>query len=124
MHKMTLSALSAALALAGCKQETVTAGAIRDDTGNAAAAAAPVELPPAIKSSKAYRCKDNSLVYIDLFDGDLMANVRSAKDAPAVMLKAATAGEPLVAEGYSLAVTEAGVTLEQPGKPSQSCKTG
>jgi hypothetical protein len=67
---MTLLALVAAAALAGCNKEdhTIVAGPPGDDTN--AAANAGVTLPPAIAASKTYRCKDNSLVYIDwLSDG-------------------------------------------------------
>ena len=124
MNKTPLLALAAALALAGCKQETVTADAVPDDTGNAAAAAAPVEMPPAIKSSKTYRCKDNSLVYINLLEGDQAANLRMTKDGTAVMLKAPAPGEPMTAEGYSLTVAAETVTLTQPGKPAQTCRAG
>jgi len=64
-------ALGAAAALAGCNKEdhTIVGGPnIADD--NSAEANGPVALPPAVTSSKSYRCKDNSLVYIDwLSDG-------------------------------------------------------
>ena len=64
--------LAAAAALAGCNKEnhTIVAGGPDVDDDTNAAANAPVALPPSIASSKSYRCKDNSLVYVDwLSDG-------------------------------------------------------
>jgi hypothetical protein len=66
-----LIALGVAAALAGCNKEnhTIVAGG-PDEGGTNAQANAPVALPPSVAASKAYRCKDNSLVYIDwLSDG-------------------------------------------------------
>lgn len=65
--------LVAAAALAGCDNSDHTI--VSDPDGpdpmaNAVANAGSVQLPPSIQASKTYRCKDNSLVYIDwLSDG-------------------------------------------------------
>ena len=71
MTRTLILALGVAAALAGCNKEDHTIVAGGPDEGNANAAAnAPVTLPPSVAASKAYRCKDNSLVYIDwLSDG-------------------------------------------------------
>jgi hypothetical protein len=69
-RKLPLLALVAAAALAGCNKDdhTIVGGPPGDDLN--AAANAGVTLPPAIAASKTYRCKDNSIVYIDwLSDG-------------------------------------------------------
>ena len=116
-----LAAAAALLALGACKQETIVART-GDDMQNELANAPKVELPPAVKSSKAYRCKDNSLVYIDLFQGDKMANIRSEKTGTPTQLKADDAGEPLIAPGYSVSGTGDTLTVERPGKGSQACK--
>ncbi|MEO8546936.1 MAG: hypothetical protein ABI422_01075 [Sphingomicrobium sp.] len=113
--------LTAAAALAGCnKQEhTITAG---PDEGDNIANAAPIELPPAIVASKIYRCKDNSVTYIDWLSDNKSANIRTAKDGAAIHVVAPEAGQPMVAEGYSLTGTPTGaITLTRPGKGSQSC---
>ena len=65
----TILALVAVAALAGCNNEdhTIVAGPGGDDQpmNNVG-----VVLPPSIQASKAYRCKDNSLIYVDwLSDG-------------------------------------------------------
>jgi hypothetical protein len=59
--------IAAALMLAACNNSdhTIVDNGPPDPMANQLANAAPVELPPAITASKAYRCKDNSLVYID-----------------------------------------------------------
>ena len=117
--------LGAAAALAGCDTEdhTIQAGP-PDPMANEISNAAPVELPPAIAASKIYRCKDNSVVYIDWLADNKSANVRSDKNGPATHVMAPEAGQPMVAEGYSLSgsAAAASVTLARPGKGSQSCK--
>jgi hypothetical protein len=111
---------AAAAALAGCNQEpeTIESGPA-DPMGDALANAAPVELPPAIAASKIYRCKDNSVVYIDWLSD------KKSKAAAPIQLKAAAEGEAMTAaDGHSLTGTAeaASVTLTRPGKGSQSCK--
>ncbi len=122
MTRTTLAiALIAATALAGCNKQdhTITAG---PDEGNQVANVAPIELPPAILASKIYRCKDNSVVYIDWLSDNKSANVRTSKNGEATHVAAAEAGKPMVAQGYSLTGTPTGaITLTRPGKGSQSC---
>jgi hypothetical protein len=119
----TIIAIAAAAALAGCDNsgQTIVGGPGADEAplNNVG-----VELPPAIAASKIYRCKDNSVVYIDWLSDNKTANFRADKNAPPTQLKAAEAGQPMVAEGYSLtgSAAAATVTLERPGKGSQSCK--
>ena len=122
MNKLVpIVAAAAFLALGACKQETVIAGD-HDDMKDAVAAAPKVVLPPSVKESKAYRCKDNGLVYVDFFQGDKTANLRATKDGTATKLEAPEAGQPMVAEGYSLSGSGSSVTVTRPGKGSQVCK--
>lgn len=122
---LTLAAASfaALLSLAACNSEpeTITAGPADPDAQNLAAAP-PVTLPPALTASRTYRCKDNSLVYIDFFDGGTLADLRIERNGAATRLTAPAAGEPFVAEGYKLTGDDTTVELERPGKGSQSCK--
>jgi uncharacterized lipoprotein len=121
MHRTTLAAITAVFALSACQKETIVAGR-KDDMAAELAAAPKVVLPPALKSSKAYRCKDGGLVYVDLFQGDKMANFRATETGAAVKLEAPEAGQAMVAEGYSLTASGNSITLTQPGKGSQACK--
>ena len=126
MKKPLSFALVAAAALAGCDQSdhTITAQGPYDPQANAANAAAPVEMPPAIVASKIYRCKDNSVVYIDWLAGDMKANLRTEKGGSPTALTAESAGTALTAEGYSLIglPTATTVTLTRPGSGQQACK--
>lgn len=121
---LMFAAGSALLALSACntEPETIVAGGPRDDMAEELANAAPVELPPSVKESKTYRCKDNTLVFIDFLSDDKSANIRLEKNGTPTQVKAPEAGQPMVAEGYSLSGSGASVTLELPGKGSQACK--
>ncbi len=125
MTKTLTLALFAAAALAGCNKTATTA----NDTANAAANVAAeaniaASMPPAIVASKIYRCKDNSVAYIDWHAGDLTADIRSEQSGTPTRLTAAAAGGALKAEGYALIglPTAKTVTLTRPGKGEQACK--
>jgi hypothetical protein len=105
----TILALVAAAALAGCNNDdhTIVAGPGADDEpmNNVG-----VVLPPSIQASKAYRCKDNSLLYIDwLSDG----TARVKKDRNEVGTSVTTGeGNPLQGDAKAASITYNG----------QSCK--
>ena len=121
MHRTKFVVVATLLTLSACQQETIVAGR-KDDMAEELAKAPKVVLPPSIKSTKSYRCKDGSLIYVDLFQGDKMANLRNADTGPATKLEAPEAGQPMVAEGYSMTVSGNSLTVTQPGKGSQTCK--
>lgn len=83
---------------------------------------APVALPPSMKAEKSFRCKDNSLLFVTFFNGDKQLDVKTAKDGTATRLLAPAAGDPYVKDGWKLTGTPAGITVTEPGKPSQTCK--
>jgi len=122
-----LLTLAAAAALAGCgNSDPIVVGGPNDDPANQAPAAnGPVELPPSIAASKIYRCKDNSVVYIDWLSDQKSANFRADRGALPTHLTAPEPGQPMTAEGgYSLTGTAEAqtITLARPDKGSQSCK--
>lgn len=127
---LPLLTLFAAAALAGCDQggHTIVQNGPQDTMAEQLKNAPPVELPPSIAASKVYRCKDNSLVYIDWLEKNGQpagANFRSERTGPPTALKPGADGAaPFTAEGYSLSGDKAAstVTLERPDKGSQSCK--
>ena len=98
----TILALVAAAALAGCNNEdhTIVAGPGADDQpmNNVG-----VVLPPSIQASKAYRCKDNSLIYVDwLSDG----TARVKKDRNEVGTTVALGeGAPLQGDAKAASIT-------------------
>jgi hypothetical protein len=116
--------LAAVLLLAACNSqpETITAGD-NDPTSNTVAAAPPVKLPPAMLASKSYRCKDNSLVYIDWFNDSVTANIRTDKGGTPTPLTAPAAGEAFAGGGYTVsgAPDAKAVTVTKPGGSAQSC---
>ena len=129
IRNLSLIAL-ASLALVACQQETIVANEQPDPMADELANAAPVELPPAIQSSKTYRCKDNSLVQIDWLAQDKGAYVHGDGQAqtwlkPAEAAEGQPASTDLTAEGgYVLKgdPTASTVTLAVPGKAAQSCR--
>ena len=118
-----LITLVAAAALAGCEAETIVAGPAADNPADATTSAN-VALPPSIAASKIYRCADNSVIYVDWLSDNKSANVRTEQNGPATHLVGPEAGQPMVAEGFSLtgAAADSTVNLTRPGKGAQSCK--
>ncbi len=112
--------LVAAAALAGCEQEAVTVNTGLEDN----VSTNDVVLPPSIAASKIYRCKDNSVIYIDWLSDNKSANVRTERNGPPTHVVAPAEGEAMVAEGFSLTGTGDGssVTLTRPGKGGQTCR--
>lgn len=113
----------AALPLAACQSEPETVTSVAPDPlADQKAAAAPVELPPAIRAQVSFRCRDNSLVYVDFFAGDRQVNFRTERGTPPTTLTAETAGGPYTAEGYSVTGDAENITLKQPGKDELTCR--
>ena len=118
---ITAAVLGSALMLTACgKPETITASESDPDAA-ALNAAAPLELPPMVTQSRTYRCKDASLVYVDFFSNNTAA-YKTSKEGTPTMLKAAEAGKPYTADGYSVSGDGPQVEIAAPGKPAQSCK--
>ena len=109
-----------ALTLAACENETIDPNenperqASRNNAAN-------VEAPPMIQASRTYRCKDNSLLYADFYTNDTV-RVRDKKEDAGTTLTAPAAGQPYVAEGYSVSANHAQISYTAPGKGAQSCK--
>ena len=94
MKRILPTLLAAAAALAGCDQSdhNLTATGPYDPLANAAANAT-VTLPPSIAAQKTYRCKDNSLLYIDWYS-DGSARVKTSRTEAGTAVPA-----PATAEG-------------------------
>jgi hypothetical protein len=119
---LSAASVAAFLSLAACENEPEVVGGPADPQAAELAKAAPVEAPPMIQASRTYRCKDNSLVYIDFYTNKT-AQVRTEKGGqPTILTADAAAGGEYKAEGYSLSADAPTVTLTMPGKGSQSCK--
>ena len=116
---ITLSvAAAAALAIAGCNSQSDSAeGEQKNET-----AKAPIQLPPAIQASRTYRCRDNSLVYVDFYT-DNSAQLRTDEAGPATRLAAEGGNPPYVAEGFSVSANAEQATIMVPGRGSQTCRS-
>jgi hypothetical protein len=126
MHKSLVltAACAATAALAACSSEPETIVVNRYDAqAEALANAAPVELPPSIVAARAYRCRDNSLVYIDFYSNNTatIRNQRGGDIAATVTSPDGTA--PYTADGYSVSGNTPSITYAAPGKGSQSCRS-
>jgi len=93
IRNLTLLVLGAA-ALAACNPNptTVVANEAPDPMAAELANAPAIELPPAIAASKTYRCKDNSLLFIDWYS-DGSARVKTEKGTPGTEVPAPKEGE-------------------------------
>jgi hypothetical protein len=118
---LTAAAFAAFLSLSACNNEPEVVDTNPDPMKEELAKAAPVEVPPMIQASRTYRCKDNSLVYIDFYTNNT-AQYRTEKGGQATTLTAAAAGQPYTAEGHSVSANAAQIQLTAPGKGSLSCK--
>jgi hypothetical protein len=118
-HSIILAAV-AMLPLAACDHSSTSAAQNSEAAANVTAP--PVALPPSITQSVSLRCKDDSLVYVDFFEGDTQVNVKSSPDGTPTHLTAPTAGQPYTGSGYTLSGDAKSVDYTQPGKPKQTCK--
>lgn len=122
--KMLLPLIAAA-ALAACSEKAPETVDTRAPDPNAAAIAnaAPVELPPAIRDQKTYRCADNSLVYVTWFVGDKQASARAGEGTP-VIVKSAEGKSPWTGDdGTTLSGTDTNIVLTPAGGKALSCHT-
>ena len=125
MHKMTIpaAAFGTLAALGACSKEPEVVDTSVDPQAEQLAKAPPVTLPPAIRESKTYRCKDNSIVYVSFMDDGLTAMVRDKQEEPPIAkLKAPKEGDPFVADGFALSGSGSSVTYTSPDSGTLTCK--
>jgi hypothetical protein len=117
--------LAALFLLAACDSQptTIVAGGPADPDADKIKAAKPVKLPPAILANKSYRCKDNSLIYVDWFNDNQSANLHlKEKAGNPIPLSAPKVGDPMVGGGYTLTgdANSKSVNLKK-GSSGQDC---
>jgi len=123
--KLSLIALPMLLAVSACGNDKpeVVGGGPGDPMADQLNNAAPVELPPMVKKSKTYRCKDSSLIYVDYMSDDKTMMIRTEKEGVATKLTADETGKTFKADGgWSLTGAESEVSVELPGKGALTCK--
>lgn len=87
--------------------------------------AAPVELPPPVEHTVAFRCQPgNTLLWADFFKGEKMVVLKTEEKGVPHMLKAPEAGQPYVADGgYKITGNWKSATVEAPGVGTKTCKS-
>jgi hypothetical protein len=121
---LSLIAVASVALLSACNKsdEPEVVGGPADPMAAQLANAAPIELPPSVKANKQYRCKDNSLIFVDYMSDDKTALLRTEKTGSATTLKAAEVGQPFTAEGgFEVKGSGNDVTITVPGKSAQAC---
>lgn len=120
MHKTPLLAAAASAALftlSACQQSAPEVVNSYDPQAEALKNAAPVELPPAVTVTRAYRCSDNSLIYVDFYNNNT-ALVRTSRDGTPTTVTAAGGNPPYAGEGYTISGNGTRVTIN-----GKSCHT-
>jgi hypothetical protein len=122
-HFLRAAALAAVAALPACNSEPEVVVVNRyDPQAEALKKAGPIEAPPMIQASRTYRCRDNSLVYIDFYTNNT-AMVRTERGTPPVAtLTAAGGNPPYTAPGYSVSANADEISYTSPGG-TQTCHT-
>ncbi|EQB32064.1 hypothetical protein [Sphingobium ummariense] len=121
---LPLAAIAALGLLSACNNndQPEVVGGPADPMAEQLKNAAPVELPPSVKVSRQYRCKDNSLLFVDFMSDDKTAIVRTTKEGSPTKLTAPEAGQPFKADGgYEVSGSGTEVTAAFAGKAAQSC---
>lgn len=133
INLLLLSLTAASLAACGPTREEQAAQAEAD--ADAEAMSEDIELPPAITDEGTYRCKDNTIIYVDFYGEAQGASIRVGdKTAVPIRVSPAKAAEGEEEEAPTgVAVSEDGeaslegtgdqITVKLPGKAAQSCKS-
>ena len=116
MHKTLILATTAAMAiLAACNTEPEVVQINKDDPmADALKNAQPVAPPPMIQASRTYRCRDNSLVYIDFFTNNTAVIRTEEGGDPVAMVTAEGGNPPYTGSGYSVSANAEQISYTSP----------
>lgn len=123
-YYLPLISVAALTLLSACNKqdEPEVVGGPADPMAEKLANAAPIELPPSVQESHQYRCKDNSLIFVDFMSDGKTVNLRTEKNGAPTKLTAAEAGKPFEGAGYKVEGKGKQITATLPGKSALSCK--
>lgn len=116
----TIFAIAAAATIAGCDNtdQNIVSGEPYDPQENAIQNLEGIELPPAIVASHAYRCRDNSLVYIDWLNNDTARIKESADEVGTTVSREGEEGD-YTGDGQTLSGSPSDETVTVNG---QACR--
>ena len=121
-HLLAAAAVAAIFALAACNSEPEVVNKY-DPMADALKNAGTVAPPPMIQVSRTYRCRDNSLLYVDFYTNHT-ATVRTQQDGiPVAALTAEGGNPPYTGSGYSVSGNGTSVSITAPGHGNQTCHT-
>jgi hypothetical protein len=125
---LAASAAVALLSLSACNQQKepeVLDSRAPDPMAEQLKNAAPVELPPAVAATVTFRCQPgNGLLYVEFYQGDKQAVLKTTKDGPPTILKAPAAGEPYVADnGSKITGNSKSASISVAGAAAKSCSS-
>lgn len=109
--------------LCACDGRTKGPDPAANESGNTSTA---VVLPPSIRKTTSYRCKDKSIVSIDFLDDDRTINLRD--NGGISQFRAAKPGGPYNSGpngtgGTTVVVKGDDISIEQVGKEPRQCKS-
>jgi hypothetical protein len=123
IHLLAAAAVAASFALAGCNNSEPVVINKEDPMAEQLRNAAPVAPPPMIQVTRTYRCRDNSLLYVDFYTNNTAAVRTREGEAPVAMLNAEGGNPPYTGSGYSVSGSGTQVSITAPGHGTQSCHT-
>lgn len=118
---LSLAAIAASVPLAACNNSEPESVNRYDAQAKALENAAPIAPPPMITASHTYRCRDNSLIYVDFYT-DNTANLRLTENGERIPLTAEGGQPPYTGGGYSVSGSGDNITFGRPNGEI-SCRT-
>ena len=121
-HLLAAAAFAATIVLGACNSEPEVVHKY-DPMADALKNAKQIAPPPMIQESRTYRCRDNSLYFVDFYTNN-SAVVRTQREGdPVAALTAEGGNPPYTGAGYSVSGRGTSVSISAPGHGSQSCHT-
>ena len=123
-HLLATVAGAALLTLSACGEPEIVTVNRFDAQAEALKNAAPVAPPPMIQATRSYRCRDNSLIYVDFYTNNSALVRNELGGDPVASLTAQGGNPPYVGqEGYALSGDGENVSYTSPGRGTQPCHT-
>ena len=121
LSTLIITAGLAALVACSSEPQVVTVNQF-DPQAEALKNAPPVAAPPMMTASRAYRCRDNSLVYIEFYNNNT-ALVRTTRGGAPTIVTAADGQPPYTGSGYSVSANSARISYTSPARGTLPCHT-